>query len=133
MVAVSDTGDVVSSNSNGIRRDSLHSVCDRDTEVDSGTVDILIIIWNNHFIYQMTDQSSIGFNPYLTGISILLVQLGGRFLTSDFTPSQIAIFSNMYVKLIIIFLILLTSVQNIWYAFILTGVYYVCMYILFHP
>ena len=31
---------------------------------------------------------SIGLNPYITGISILLVQLGGRFLTSDFTPSQ---------------------------------------------
>jgi hypothetical protein len=25
--------------------------------------------------------------PYMTGISIILVQLGGRFLTDDFTPS----------------------------------------------
>ena len=26
-------------------------------------------------------------DPYLTGISILLIQLGGRFLTDDFAPS----------------------------------------------
>jgi|OM-RGC.v1.038622010 hypothetical protein len=34
-----------------------------------------------------TTASFSGLNPYLTGISILLVQLGGRFLTADFTPS----------------------------------------------
>lgn len=31
--------------------------------------------------------NSVMYNPYLTGISILLVQLGGRFLTDDFLPS----------------------------------------------
>lgn len=49
-------------------------------------------------------------NPYMTGISILLVQLGGRFLTNDFLPSQTVMFSNIYVKLLVIFFILLTSI-----------------------
>ena len=76
---------------------------------------------------------SIGLNPYVTGISILLVQLGGRFLTSDFTPSQQAIFGSIPFKLIVVFLILITAVQDIWYAIVLTGCYYVFMYVLFHP
>lgn len=72
-------------------------------------------------------------SPYFTGISILLVQLGGRFLTDDFLPSQRAMFNNMWVKLTVIFLILLTAIQNIWYAASLTFGYYIFVYVLFHP
>lgn len=42
-------------------------------------------------------------------------------------------FSNIYFKLTVIFLILLTAVQNIWYALIMTAGYYTFVYILFHP
>lgn len=73
------------------------------------------------------------FNPYLAGISILLVQLGGRFLTDDFSASQRALLGNIWSKLIVIFLILWTSIQNIWYASVITLGYYVFVYILFHP
>ena len=73
------------------------------------------------------------FNPYLAGISILLVQLGGRFLTDDFTASQKILLGNIWSKLLVIFLILWTSIQNIWYAGVITLGYYVFMYILFHP
>lgn len=69
----------------------------------------------------------------MTGISILLIQLGGRFLTDDFAPSQRALFGNMYSKMLVIFLILLTAIQNIWYALTLTFGYYVFVYVLFHP
>ena len=72
-------------------------------------------------------------NPYLTGLSILLVQLGGRFLTDDFAPSQKAIFGNIWVKMVVIFLILLTAIQNIWYALSITTMYYLLIYVLLHP
>ena len=39
----------------------------------------------------------------------------------------------MWVKLTVIFLIMLTAIQNIWYAASLTVGYYLFVYVLFHP
>ena len=36
---------------------------------------------------QVSGAVATSLNPYVSGLSILLVQLGGRFLTDDFTPS----------------------------------------------
>jgi len=33
----------------------------------------------------------------------------------------------------VIFLILLTAIQNVWYALSITGMYYLLIYVLFHP
>ena len=51
---------------------------------------LTIFVCLNQNLYQ--NMSSItsplrNIGPYMTGISIILVQLGGRFLTDDFTPS----------------------------------------------
>jgi len=56
-------------------------------------------------------------NPYFIGLTMLLMNLGGRFLTLDVTKKQEQFLQHPWVRRTLIFIVIFIGTRNIWVAF----------------
>jgi hypothetical protein len=63
---------------------------------------------------------SINSNPYFIGSMMLMMNLGGRFLSMEMTPGQEKIFHNPWVRRFLIFIVIFMGTRNILVAFWMT-------------
>ena len=56
-------------------------------------------------------------NPYFIGLTMLLMNLGGRFLTLDVTKQQEQFLQHPWVRRSLIFIVIFIGTRNIWVAF----------------
>jgi hypothetical protein len=63
---------------------------------------------------------SVNSNPYFIGMMMLLLNLGGRFISMEMSQSQELFFQNPWVRRLLIFTIIFVGTRNIVVAFIMT-------------
>jgi hypothetical protein len=56
-------------------------------------------------------------NPYFIGIMMLVLNLGGRFISLEVTKKQELFFQHPWVRRVLIFTVLFVATRNIWVAF----------------
>lgn len=56
-------------------------------------------------------------NPYFIGITMLLLNLGGRFLAMEVTKEQEKFFQNTWVRAALIFVVVFVATRNVFVAF----------------
>ena len=61
--------------------------------------------------------SAINSNPYFIGMMMLLLNLGGRFISLEVTKSQEQFFQNVWVRRLLIFTVLFMGTRNVAVAF----------------
>ena len=59
-------------------------------------------------------------NPYFIGIMMLVLNLGGRFISLEVTKKQEQFLQHPWIRRILIFTVLFVATRNIWVAFWLT-------------
>ena len=64
--------------------------------------------------------TAINSNPYFIGMMMLLLNLGGRFISMEMTKSQEQFFQNIWVRRFLIFTVLFMGTRNIAVAFWMT-------------
>lgn len=65
---------------------------------------------------------SINTNPYFIGMTMLLLNLGGRFLGLEMSKGQETFFQNQWVRRFLIYVIVFVGTRNILVAFILGSI-----------
>ena len=71
-------------------------------------------------------------NPYFIGITMLLMNLGGRFLTLDVTKKQEQFLQHPWIRRFLIFIVIFMGTRSIWVAFWATLVVILLMGYLFN-
>jgi len=71
-------------------------------------------------------------NPYFIGITMLLMNLGGRFLTLDVTKKQEQFFQHPWIRRLLIFIVIFMGTRSIWVAFWTTLIVVLIMGYLFN-
>uniref|UniRef100_A0A6C0KS85 Uncharacterized protein n=1 Tax=viral metagenome TaxID=1070528 RepID=A0A6C0KS85_9ZZZZ len=56
-------------------------------------------------------------NPYFIGVMMLILNLGGRFISMEVTKKQELFFQHPWVRRILIFTVLFVATRNLWVAF----------------
>lgn len=59
-------------------------------------------------------------NPYFIGLMMLLLNLGGRFISMEISKEQEKVFTNPWVRRALIFTVLFVATRNVVVAFIMT-------------
>lgn len=75
---------------------------------------------------------SLNSNPYFIGSMMLLLNLGGRFISMEITKSQELFFQNQWVRRVLIFTILFVGTRNVLVAFWMTLFIILCIGYLFN-
>jgi hypothetical protein len=75
---------------------------------------------------------SINSNPYFIGSMMLMMNLGGRFLSMEMTPGQEKIFHNPWVRRFLIFIVIFMGTRNVLVAFWMTVIIVLCIGYLFN-
>ncbi len=75
---------------------------------------------------------SLNSNPYFIGLMMLLLNLGGRFISMEVTKSQEQFFQNPWVRRILIFTVLFVGTRNVLVAFWMTLIIVLCIGYLFN-
>jgi hypothetical protein len=65
---------------------------------------------------------TINTNPYFIGMTMLLLNLGGRFLGLEMSKGQETFFQNQWVRRLLIYIIIFVGTRNILVAFILGSI-----------
>jgi hypothetical protein len=65
---------------------------------------------------------TINTNPYFIGMTMLLLNLGGRFLGLEMSKGQEMFFQNQWVRRLLIYIIIFVGTRNILVAFILGSI-----------
>jgi len=71
-------------------------------------------------------------NPYFIGLMMLILNLGGRFITLEVTKGQEQFFQNPWVRRFLIFTVLFVATRNLIVAGIMTIVMVLCLGYLFN-
>jgi len=71
-------------------------------------------------------------NPYFIGLTMLLMNLGGRFLTLEVSKQQEQVLQHPWVRRALIFVVVFIGTRSIWVAFWTTLVVVLCMGYLFN-
>jgi hypothetical protein len=71
-------------------------------------------------------------NPYFIGITMLLLNLGGRFLAMEVTKEQEKFFQHTWVRAILIFVVIFVATRNVLIAFWLGLIVIIMMRFLFN-
>jgi hypothetical protein len=71
-------------------------------------------------------------NPYFIGITMLLMNLGGRFLTLEVSKKQEQFLQHPWIRRTLIFIVIFMGTRSIWVAFWTTLVVILCMGYLFN-
>ena len=61
-------------------------------------------------------------NPYFIGLMMLILNLGGRFISLEVTKGQEKFFQNRWVRWFLIFTVLFVATRNLMVAFLMTFV-----------
>ena len=75
---------------------------------------------------------SLNSNPYFIGLMMLLLNLGGRFISMEVTKSQEQFFQNPWVRRLLIFTVLFVGTRNVLVAFWMTLIIILCIGYLFN-
>ena len=75
---------------------------------------------------------SLNSNPYFIGLMMLLLNLGGRFISMEVTKSQEQFFQNPWVRRLLIFTVLFVGTRNVLVAFWMTLIIVLCIGYLFN-
>jgi hypothetical protein len=73
---------------------------------------------------------SLNMNPYLIGVFMLLLNLGGRFLSLELTKKQEAFLQSSWVRPIIFFTVIFISTRNLVAAFWVTLLFFFIIWII---
>ena len=76
--------------------------------------------------------STVNTNPYFIGLTMLLLNLGGRFLAMEVTKEQEKFFQNTWVRAILIFVVVFVATRNIIVAFWLALIVIIILRFLFN-
>jgi hypothetical protein len=71
-------------------------------------------------------------NPYFIGIMMLVLNLGGRFISLEVTKKQEQFLQLPWIRRILIFTVLFVATRNIWVAFWTTVIVVLCLGYLFN-
>jgi hypothetical protein len=71
-------------------------------------------------------------NPYFIGLMMLILNLGGRFISLEVTKKQEQFLQLPWIRRILIFTVLFVATRNIWVAFWATVVVVLCLGYLFN-
>lgn len=75
---------------------------------------------------------SLNSNPYFIGTMMLLLNLGGRFISMEVTKSQEQFFQNPWIRRMLIFTVLFVGTRNVMVAFWMTLFIILCIGYLFN-
>jgi hypothetical protein len=75
---------------------------------------------------------SLNSNPYFIGTMMLLLNLGGRFISLEISKSQEQFFQNPWIRRMLIFTVLFVGTRNVMVAFWMTLVIILCIGYLFN-
>jgi hypothetical protein len=75
---------------------------------------------------------SLNSNPYFIGTMMLLLNLGGRFISMEISKSQEQFFQNPWVRRMLIFTVLFVGTRNVMVAFWMTLIIILCIGYLFN-
>lgn len=75
---------------------------------------------------------SLNSNPYFIGTMMLLLNLGGRFISMEMTKSQEQFFQNPWIRRLLIFTVLFVGTRNVMVAFWMTLFIVLCIGYLFN-
>jgi hypothetical protein len=75
---------------------------------------------------------SLNSNPYFIGTMMLLLNLGGRFISMEISKSQEQFFQNPWIRRMLIFTVLFVGTRNIMVAFWMTLIIILCIGYLFN-
>lgn len=75
---------------------------------------------------------SLNSNPYFIGTMMLLLNLGGRFISMEISKSQEQFFQNPWVRRMLIFTVLFVGTRNVMVAFWMTLFIILCIGYLFN-
>lgn len=76
--------------------------------------------------------ASFNTNPYFIGITMLLLNLGGRFLAMEVTKDQEKFFQNTWVRAILVFVVVFVATRNVFVAFWLSLIVLILLRFLFN-
>jgi hypothetical protein len=71
-------------------------------------------------------------NPYFIGLMMLLLNLGGRFISLEVTKQQEQFLQLPWVRRLLIFTVLFVATRNLWVAFWMTLIVVLCLGYLFN-
>ncbi len=71
-------------------------------------------------------------NPYLIGMTVLLLNMGGRFISMELSKGQEAVFQNPWVRRFLIFFALFMGTRNVLVAFYMSVIIILCLGYLFN-
>jgi hypothetical protein len=75
---------------------------------------------------------SVNSNPYFIGLMMLMLNLGGRFVSMEMSKSQELFFQNVWVRRLLIFTILFVGTRNVAVAFWMSIIIILCLGYLFN-
>ena len=73
---------------------------------------------------------SLNTNPYLIGMFMLLLNLGGRFLSMELTKKQEAFLSQPWLRPIIFFTVIFIATRNLVVAFWVTSAFFFVIWVI---
>ena len=76
--------------------------------------------------------TSLNSNPYFIGLMMLLLNLGGRFVSMEMSSGQERFFQNQWVRRALIFSIMFVGTRNVTVAFIMSSIIILCIGYLFN-
>ncbi len=71
-------------------------------------------------------------NPYLIGMTVLLLNMGGRFISMELSKGQEAVFQNPWVRRFLIFFALFMGTRNVLVALYMSIIIILCLGYLFN-
>lgn len=72
---------------------------------------------------------SLNSNPYLVGMMILLLNLGGRFLSLELTKKQEAFLQSPYIRPLLFFTVIFIATRNLVVAFWITLLFFFIIWV----
>ena len=76
--------------------------------------------------------ASFNTNPYFIGITMLLLNLGGRFLAMEVTKEQEKFFQHTWVRALLVFVVVFVATRNVLVAFWLSLIVIILLRFLFN-
>ena len=73
-------------------------------------------------------QTHLSQNSSFLGLSVILINIGSRYIVSDFTPLQQYILSLFWVKVIVFFCMCFLTTRNVKTSFVLTISFFIIIY-----
>lgn len=71
-------------------------------------------------------------NPFFIGLSVMMMNIGSRFILSDLTQSQIHFFNNKFVKYLIVFCMFFIYTKDFLSSIILSFIFFVTLFGVFN-